>query len=490
MIFIMFVFNNHFSTLGTAYYRDIPLPNFCKNPTLVHFNKPLATIIPCDIESYTNQDIAYYLSGAKIIKGSQPLAMVYSGHQFGVWAGQLGDGRAILLGQVQGRDKIQSKDKKSAYKNLWDIQLKGSGLTPYSRMGDGRAVMRSTIREYLCSEAMAGLHIPTSRALAITATHESVIREQIEPGAILTRCAHSHIRFGHFEHFFHHRLHHLIKPLADYVIETYYQHPLSYQDWLADICQKTAFLIAQWQAVGFAHGVMNTDNMSILGLTIDYGPFGFQDAFDVGFICNHSDTTGRYAFDQQPSIALWNLYALAYALQDLIPYEESQEILKNFQDDFSTYFRQLMARKLGIKTSKENDIQIWQELMILMQKHHADYTITFRLLAKQKDILSDDFKKLFSYDAAIDSWYQNYQQRMQHEPPHAYKRMHKINPKYILRNWVAEYAIREIEDKQNYHILDDMLTILHQPYHEHKTLEFFASPPPKTMKNIAVSCSS
>lgn len=476
---ISFDFNNHFAALGDEYYSNIRMPNFCKNPSLVHYNHHIGKILGLTKRQSQTQEFIDIFSGKKMAHGSHPLAMVYSGHQFGVWAGQLGDGRAILLGQVQDK-----------HNQSWDIQLKGSGLTPYSRMGDGRAVMRSTIREYLCSAAMMGLNIPTTQALAIIASNEDVLRERIELGAILTRISPSHIRFGHFEHFFHHGLNHCIKPLADYVIAQHYEEKLSYQDWLADIVKRTAMLIAQWQSVGFAHGVMNSDNMSILGLTIDYGPFGFQDDFDIGFICNHSDDFGRYAYDQQATIALWNLHALAYALQDLIPYDDSKLILQDFQPIFTEALHNIMIKKLGIVAQEKQDGQLWQELLMLMQRHHSDYTLVFRLLAKQKNTLSDDFKALFNHEDAIEVWYDKYAKRMAKELPQRQKRMNSINPKYILRNWVAEYAIRQVEDQQDYTILDDMLKILYQPYQEHHALAKFAAPPSAEMKRLSVSCSS
>ncbi len=290
--------------------------------------------------------------------------MAYSGHQFGAWAGRLGDGRALLIAQIRNPKG-----------DLWDIQLKGSGLTPYSRFGDGRAVMRSTIREYLASEAVAGLGIPTSRALSIIATGETVSRERLEPGAILTRLAQSHIRFGHFEHFHHAGKFERVRLLADHVIGEYFPEFVGdHAGWFGEVVKRTAELMAEWQAAGFAHGVMNTDNMSILGITLDYGPYGFLDAYDPDFICNHSDETGRYAFSNQPGIGLWNLRALALALSSLIESDRLVEKLETYESHFVTRFRALMRAKLGLVREEKDDNDLIRSLLVLMAHARADYT--------------------------------------------------------------------------------------------------------------------
>ena len=272
----------------------MPAERVGETPRLLHANAKAAALIGLDPAAFSRSRFrAEFFPATGRWAVFEPLAMVYSGHQFGVWAGQLGDGRALLIGQVR-----------NAKGELWDMQLKGAGKTPYSRFGDGRAVMRSTIREYLCSEAMAALGIPTSRALAIIATGETVLRETPEPGAVLTRLARSHVRFGHFEHFHHRGQHEQVRLLADHVIGEYFpEFAGDHAGWFGEVVKRTAELMAQWQAVGFAHGVMNTDNMSILGLTLDYGPFGFLDAYDPDFICNHTDEQGRYSFANQPGIA-------------------------------------------------------------------------------------------------------------------------------------------------------------------------------------------
>lgn len=294
---------NRFAALGQPFYTRLA-PNPLRDPYWVGRSALMAKTLQLDEHWWQSQQALEAFSGHNHLAGSDPLASVYSGHQFGHWAGQLGDGRALLLGEIQLSDG-----------SAWELQLKGSGLTPYSRMGDGRAVLRSSIREFLASEAMHALGVPTTRALCITGSDQPVRREEMETAAVVTRAAPSFIRFGHFEHFCYSGQHDALRHLADFVIAHFYPECQTaeqpYAALLEAVTQRTAALIAHWQAVGFCHGVMNTDNMSILGLTIDYGPFQFMDGFDPGHICNHSDTMGRYAFGNQPAVAHWNLRALA-----------------------------------------------------------------------------------------------------------------------------------------------------------------------------------
>ena len=454
---------------------------FAKNSHFICGSKNAARLIGLIAHDFENPDFAKYFSGQKNLVGAEPLAMAYSGHQFGVWARQLGDGRALLLGQVRGKNK-----------KLWDVQLKGSGLTPYSRMGDGRAVLRSCIREFLCSEAMFALKIPTSRALCIVGTKEMVQREKMEPGAILTRLSESHIRFGHFEHFFYNNRPELVKTLADYVIQQHYAEKISYENWFADIVTRTAKLIANWQAVGFAHGVMNTDNMSILGLTLDYGPFGFLEEFDCTFICNHSDHSGRYAFDQQPSIAFWNLHALAFALQPLIPFEKSKEILQEFEPALEVEYHQKMLQKIGLTKGEEADKSLLRELLQLMQENKSDYTLTLRSLAGVVTAAGQKkFLENFASHEKIKTWLKSYLTRLGDIDKKSHsKNLNQQNPKFILRNWVAETAIRAACDQQDYQPLRDILKILETPFAEHPKFEAFAGKAPQQLQNLCVSCSS
>ena len=295
------------------------------DPITVHGSASAAALIDLPPSAFAHPNFAQVFSGHAPLGGFAPYATVYAGHQFGVFVPQLGDGRALTIAELV-----------NARGETWDVQLKGAGRTPYSRFADGRAVLRSSIREYLCSEAMAALGIPTTRALSVVATREGVARERMEPGAVVTRLAPSFVRFGHFEYFHHRGLHDDVRLLADHVIEGHFPHLAALPDrhaaWFGEIVARTADLMAAWQAAGFAHGVMNTDNMSILGLTIDYGPFGFLDAYDPGFICNHSDEGGRYAFERQPAIALWNLQALAAALTSLVPVETLRAALETYAE--------------------------------------------------------------------------------------------------------------------------------------------------------------
>jgi len=463
---------NHFARLPGEFYTLMPAEQVGVKPRLVHANPKAAALIGLEPASFSNPDFAQIFSGHAPLDGFAPLAMVYSGHQFGVWAGQLGDGRALLIGQVRNDSG-----------ELWDIQLKGAGKTPYSRFGDGRAVMRSTIREYLCSEAMAALGIPTSRALAIVATGETVHREAREPGAVLTRLARSHIRFGHFEHFFHRGQKDEVRQLADYVIAEYFpEFSGDYTGWFGEVVKRTAEMIAGWQAVGFAHGVMNTDNMSILGLTIDYGPYGFLDAYDPQFVCNHSDDQGRYSFINQPMIAHWNLRALALALSELVPTDQLLQKLASYEQIFGAKYRTLMRAKLGLVREEEGDDKLIGDLLALMATARADYTLSFRHLAGEDAV----WLALFgAFDQQARAWLSRYRTRTDGEDLSG---LNGINPRTVLRNWVAETAIRAVEDNNDIATLDRIFRTLQAPFEEHDG--GLAAPPPPEMCHLEVSCSS
>jgi len=472
-----FLPDNAFARLPGDFYTKMPPEAVGVNPRLIHANAKAAALIGMDPEQFEIPGFAETFSGHRPYPGGEPLAMVYSGHQFGAWAGQLGDGRALLLAQIRNEAG-----------EMWDVQLKGSGKTPYSRFGDGRAVMRSSIREYLCSEAMAALGIPTTRALCVIATNEQVLREMPEPGAVLTRLARSHIRFGHFEHFHHNGKHDLMRLLADHVIGEYMpEYKGDHAAWFGDIVTRTAHLIAAWQAAGFAHGVMNTDNMSILGLTLDYGPFGFLDAYEPGFICNHSDDTGRYAFDMQPAIAHWNLRALALALSSLIPTDTLIKALDTYESIFRARYRALMRAKLGLTQDRgRDDDKLIADLLTLMDKARADYTLTFRSLSDA----GEGWPLLFAAEhVPAVAWLARYRARMVVEGDRTLA-MAAVNPKYVLRNWVAETAIRAVEDQGDTWPLDRILALLQSPYESHPGQEAFAAPPAPEFGGLAVSCSS
>ena len=464
---------NHFGALPDEFYTRMPAERVGTAPRLIHANPAAAKLIDLDPAAFDDPGFTSVVAGHQPLEGFAPLAMVYAGHQFGVWAGQLGDGRALLIGQVRNRAG-----------ELWDIQLKGAGKTPYSRFGDGRAVMRSSIREYLCSEAMAALGIPTSRALALVATGEAVRREELEPGAVLTRLARSHVRFGHFEHFHYQGKTDQVRLLADHVIAEYFPDFVGdHAGWYGEVVKRTALMIAHWQAVGFAHGVMNTDNMSILGLTLDYGPYGFLDAYDPHFICNHTDEQGRYAFINQPGIAHWNLKALAVALSGLIESDRLVAALASYEAHFVEAYRALMRAKLGLVREEEGDDRLIGEFLALMAKARADYTLTFRALPRDDETWLSLFGE---HRADAETWLAGYRARFDGDAA----AMDGINPKFVLRNWVAETAIRAVEDRGDIATFDRIFRILQSPFDAHPGSEAFAAPPPPEMCGLEVSCSS
>lgn len=476
-----FDFDHHFAQLPPSFYTKMAPEAVGTNPQLIHLNKDVAQMLGLANSILTDADFPLWFSGHKSLPGGDPLAMVYSGHQFGVWAGQLGDGRALLLGQM--RDKQHRS---------WDLQLKGSGKTPYSRMGDGRAVLRSSIREYLAGEALNGLSIPTTRALCLIKTNEKIQREILEDGAIITRISPSHLRFGHFEHFCHHGHPEKLPILMDYILKYYYPDCRTAQEYYAALVTQTAELIAKWQAVGFAHGVMNSDNMSAIGLTIDYGPYGFMEQFNPGFICNHSDYQGRYAFNQQPAIGLWNLYALAHALRPLFPLEEAEEILKNYHPHLQQHYHQLMAAKLGLPLDPSISHSLIDQLINGLTRHKADYTNAFRDLGNlQNDTDRQNYLDRFDNDPIMIDFLDGINQQtagLFHSDFQTH--IKKQNPKYILRNWVAEKVIRAVTADPDDPLLDQVITLLQDPYKEHPDFDHLAQLPPDGMANLSVSCSS
>jgi serine/tyrosine/threonine adenylyltransferase len=385
---------------------------------------------------------------------------------------------------------------------LWDIQLKGAGRTPYSRFGDGRAVLRSSIREYLCSEAMASLGVPTTRALALVGTRARVLREAVEPGAVVTRLLRSNIRFGHFEHFHHGGKPDKVRELAEFVIGLHHPDLADAPDrhalWFDEIVTRTAHLMAHWQALGFCHGVMNTDNMSILGDTLDYGPFGFLDAFDPGFICNHSDHGGRYAYDRQPAIGLWNLKALAVCARSRAAVARGQPEPRRL---CAPLHGPLWCPDAGqarpFDAGSEADDDLATDLLSLMQKGAADFTLGFRLLSSTEDNPGRAaWTALFADDARSDAfrWLDRWQAHRAArgvDAAAAKAAMDAVNPKFVLRNWVAETAIRAVEDRGDVATLDRIFRLVTEPFTEHAEADQrFALPPDEAMRGLEVSCSS
>jgi uncharacterized protein YdiU (UPF0061 family) len=487
-------FTHRFAALGEAFHSPVR-PTPLADPHLVSLSRAAAALIDLDPREAERPELVRWLSGVEVPPGAEPVAALYAGHQFGHYVPQLGDGRAILLGEV-----ANSRGER------WELQLKGAGLTPYSRDGDGRAVLRSTIREYLCSEAMHALGIPTTRALCLFASDEEVYRERIEPGAILVRMAPSHVRFGSFEVFFYRGHYDRLKTLADYLIAHHYPEladaPEPYLALLEEVIRRTAELIARWQLVGFAHGVMNTDNMSMLGLTLDYGPFGFMDAFDPGLVCNHSDRWGRYAFDRQPAIGLWNLTCLAQAMLPLLEpdngeaaAEKAQAALAGYQPACDRAYANGMRAKLGLAAEQPDDLGLALDLLRRMAANRVDYTNLFRALGRVRSDGADGdqaARDLFIDRTAFDQWAGHYRERLraeQSKDPIRQRRMDRVNPRYVLRNYLAQQAIERAE-QGDYGEVNTLLEVLSRPFDDQEGRTHYAAEPPEWGKALAVSCSS
>jgi len=481
-------FDNTYARLPATFYQHVE-PTPIPDPYLVAFNPDAARLIDLDPAEANKPGFVEYFSGNKLLPGSEPIAMKYAGHQFGSWVPQLGDGRAILLGEV-----------KNSAGERWDFHLKGSGKTMFSRFGDGRAVLRSSIREYLACEALHALGIPTTRALCIVGTDLEVYRESVEPGAVIVRMAPSHVRFGSFEVFAHRGQTESVKTLADYVIDQHYPELLDaddrYASFLREVVARTARLMAKWQAVGFAHGVMNTDNMSILGLTLDYGPYGFLEDFDPGFICNHSDETGRYAFDQQPRIGYWNLAALATSLLSLMSADEARAALNTYADAFNQHMHELMTAKLGLTMREEGDQLLWTSLLDVLAESRVDYTIFFRKLgtfATSPGASNQTVRNVFADPTAFDRWASRYAERLRSEnslDAQRKSRMDQVNPKYILRNYLAQIAIERAQHQKDFSEVDRLRGVLRLPFDEQPETEHYAETAPEWGRHLQVSCSS
>ena len=475
--------DNRFASLGSNFFTRLE-PRALPEPYWVSRNQALARELGLEQPWFESQAALQAFTGNSVLPGADPLASVYSGHQFGQWAGQLGDGRAILLGELETPG------------GGLEVQLKGAGRTPYSRGGDGRAVLRSSIREYLCSEAMHGLGIPTTRALCVTGSEAQVHREEIETAAVVTRTAPSFIRFGHFEHFSYNNQHGELKVLADYVIDRFYpacrEYSQPYAALLQAVSERTAHLMAAWQAVGFCHGVMNTDNMSILGLTIDYGPFQFLDAFDPGHICNHSDTEGRYAYNKQPNMAYWNLFCLGQALLPLID-DQSQALasLESYKTVFPEALQARMRAKLGLPDVQTDDSALVEGTFKLLASNKVDYTIFWRrLCAFTPQSGHEPVRDLFFDRESFNAWALQYSERLTHvNKGLRADLMLKNNPKFVLRNHLGEEAIRAAKLK-DFSKVNTLLNLLQSPFEEHPGHDSEAGFPPDWASSIEISCSS
>jgi uncharacterized protein YdiU (UPF0061 family) len=486
---------DHLARLPAGYCSKV-MPEPLSAPRMVHFNAPLAARMGLPADAARDPDLLVLMAGNAVRQGVDPLATVYAGHQFGTFVPQLGDGRALWLGQVR-----------NAQGELFELQLKGAGHTPYSRFADGRAVLRSTIREYLCSEAMHALGIPTTRALCMVASPDPVQREQIETAAIVCRVAPSFIRFGHFEFFYYQQRHDMLAPLADHLISLHFpalanEAPAKrYAAWLTQVVERTARLIAQWQGVGFCHGVMNTDNMSALGLTIDYGPYGFLDGFQSGHICNHSDEAGRYAYDQQPRIGYWNSAKLLQATLPLLHEEPekaveiAQAILARYPDAYADAALNGWRAKLGLQEAREGDRDLANLFLNILDRGRNDFTRCFRGLAgvsSAAEAPAPSMRDEITDVAAFDEWLASYRERLRAENSDdaaRASRMNAVNPKYVLRNHLVQTAIEQAEHGVDAEVAR-LFEILQRPYDEQPEHETYAAQPPEWAQEISVSCSS
>ncbi len=475
--------------LGAAFVQRIeptPLPE----PYLVAFNPAVAPLVGLAPSEAQRPEFLRIAAGNSRFAGAEPFASLYAGHQFGAFVPQLGDGRAITLGEFE-----------NAAGGRFEWQLKGAGTTAFSRFGDGRAVLRSTIREYLASEALAALGIPTTRALAIAGSDAPVFRERVETAAVLSRIAPSHVRFGSFEAFHYRNKFEELAQLADYTISRFYPELTDlepkerYARFLSAVVERTARLFAEWQAVGFAHGVLNTDNMSILGLTLDYGPYGFLDEYDPEFVCNHSDTEGRYSFERQATIGLWNCHALAAALRSLVPKAEAEPLLAAYEPAFRGRLLDLLRAKFGLATVHEDDADLLATGLDALAHGEVDYTLFFRRLsgfARESSATDDALAELFSNRDEWYAWQQRYRERLGREARDDEARRHgmlAVNPKYVLRNYLAQAAIVKAEAR-DYSELERLHAVLRAPFEEQPENEPYAQPPPASAKHIEVSCSS
>ena len=478
-------FDNRFARLGDSFSTSV-LPEPIAEPRLVIASESAMALLDLDPAQALGEDFLQIFSGHRLWAAAEPRAMVYSGHQFGSYNPRLGDGRGLLLGEV-----------KNAAGQYWDLHLKGAGQTPWSRMGDGRAVLRSSIREFLASEHLHALGIPTSRALCVTTSSTPVWREKREQAAMVLRLAPSHLRFGHFEYFYYTGRHEELRQLLDHALDCHFSDLLDQPQPVAalfrQVLERTAAMIGYWQAYGFCHGVMNTDNMSLLGITFDYGPYAFLDDYDPNHICNHSDDSGRYSFRNQVPIAQWNLAALAQALTPLVEVDLLRDTLALFEPLQQAHYLDLMRRRLGLCSAEDGDAALIEQLLTLLQHSAQDYSLFFRRLGDQPaehalQTLRDEFVDLPGFDA----WSAAYLARSVRdggEPATRRARMHAVNPLYILRNYLAQQAI-EAAEQGDFGPLHELHAVLSRPFEQQPGREHYAERPPEWGKHLEISCSS
>jgi uncharacterized protein YdiU (UPF0061 family) len=488
---VHFPFQNTYATLPDNFFARVA-PTPVDSPRLIKLNRPLAIHLGLDPDRLGSPEGTEILAGKRIPDGADPIAMAYAGHQFGHFVPQLGDGRAILLGEVIDADGVRR-----------DIQLKGSGPTPFSRRGDGRAALGPVLREYIVSEAMAALGIPTTRSLAAVVTGESVMRETPLPGAVLTRVASSHIRVGTFQYFAARGDTEGVRRLADHVIARHYPQAADadrpYHALLEGVIARQAQLIARWLLVGFIHGVMNTDNSSISGETIDYGPCAFMDQYDPAAVFSSIDEQGRYAYANQPRIALWNLTRLAECLLPLFSdqqdkaIEEAQLALGGFAEAFTAAYQAGLRNKLGLFTARDDDPALAQDLLDAMAKNQADFTLTFRRLSDAAlDPDGDaEVRRLFVDSTAYDEWAARWRQRIGDEAQDPVARqaaMRTVNPAFIPRNHLIEAVIDAAVNRDDFAPFEELLVVLSKPYEDQPTLAGYAEPPKPHQRVLQTFC--
>ncbi|MBI5137751.1 MAG: YdiU family protein [Nitrospirae bacterium] len=481
-------FDNRYIHLPEDFYARVP-PRPLPRPRLVAVNPDAAALLGLGPEQLARPEFAEYFSGARPLPGADPIAAVYAGHQFGNWVPQLGDGRALLLGEVVGPDGRR-----------WDLHLKGAGQTPFSRRGDGRAVLRSVIREYLCSEAMHGLGVPTTRALCIIGGDEPVVRERVEPGAMMVRLAPSHVRFGTFQVFAARKRVDHLRLLADHVIAHHYPELAGTADahpaLLAAIARRTGNLVADWQANGFVHGVLNSDNMSALGLTIDYGPFAFIDHYRHDYVRNHTDHTGFYAYNRQPQIGRFNVYLLATAMLPLMTPEAAQAGLDAYQPAFDAAHAARLRAKLGLATAQPDDAELAGGLFELMDQGGADFSAFFRALAGYDGAgpvpaACTTLLEPGAHGLAA-AWFARYGERLRREkanPAERRRAMDRVNPLYVLRTHLLQAAIDAAEAGDHAEI-GRLHDLSRDPFTERPGMAAYAAPPARDQAMPLLSCSS
>jgi len=472
-------FDNSYGRLPERFYARLA-PTAVAAPKLVKLNRPLALQLGLDPEILASAEGVEVLAGNRTAEGSEPIALAYAGHQFGNFVPQLGDGRAVLLGEVVDTTGIRR-----------DIQLKGSGPTPFSRRGDGRAALGPVLREYLISEAMHALGIPTTRSLAAVTTGEPVYRETALPGAVLTRVASSHIRVGTFQFFAARGDVEALRLLADHVIARHYPDATGYRDLYEKVIARQAALVARCLLVGFIHGVMNTDNVSIAGETIDYGPCAFMDAYNPETVFSSIDQYGRYAYGKQPQIGGWNMARLGEALMPLFS-DDPDDALKQANDSLQTYQprfgRELMAglrRKLGLFTEQEGDGELAQDFLNILNDHGTDFTLAFRRLG------DGTARGLFEEPAAFDAWAGRWHARIASEPQDEATRraaMQAANPLYIPRNYRVEAALTAAIEDGDYGPFDELQAVLARPYEERPEFAAYAEPPGPDQRTYRTFC--